>query len=100
MIAAANKKQVRVSADETVGLSVTVPVTQLDLVRGRLAANHVRFWVDHHATSIDGKPPSRWSTSPGGRPRSRTSPPRHDRLTPETPCPSLTRPSRKPGRHP
>lgn len=57
MTAAATKKPIRVSADETVGPSVTVPVTQLDLVRSLLAANHVRFWVDHHAISIDEKPP-------------------------------------------
>ena len=57
MTDSATKKPIRVSADETVGTSITLPVVQLDRVRDLLVANSVRFWVDHVAVSIDGRPP-------------------------------------------
>ncbi len=56
MTDAVPKQLIRVSTDEAVGPSVTVPVAHLDRVRDLLVANGVRFWVDHLAISIDGRP--------------------------------------------
>jgi hypothetical protein len=56
MTDAATKKPIRVSTDGTTGPYIVVPVDQLGKIRNLLEADRIRFWVDHHAISIDGKP--------------------------------------------
>jgi hypothetical protein len=56
MTDAATKKPIRVSTDGTAGHYITVPADQLDQVRNLLEANRIRFWVDHRAISVDGRP--------------------------------------------
>ena len=56
MIDTTTKKRICVSADGTARAYIMVPTNQLDKVRDLLETNRVRFWVDHNAISIDGKP--------------------------------------------
>lgn len=56
MTDAATKEPIRVSTDGATGPYIVVPADRLEQVRNLLDANRVRFWADHHAISIDGKP--------------------------------------------
>jgi len=46
----------RVSTDGIAGLYIMVPVTQLDAVLAVLDSNHVRYWIDADAISLDNEP--------------------------------------------
>jgi hypothetical protein len=46
----------RVSTDGVAGPYLMVPVTQLDAVLAVLDRNHVRYWVDADAISLDNEP--------------------------------------------
>jgi hypothetical protein len=45
-----------VSTDGIAGLYLMVTVTQLDSVLAVLDSNHVRYWVDADAISLDNEP--------------------------------------------
>lgn len=57
MTDSATNTSIRVSPDENTGPYMVVPTSQLDQIRGLLAANGFRFWVSHNEISVDGKPP-------------------------------------------
>lgn len=56
MIDTTTRKPLYVSIEEDAGPYIMVPVAQLEMVRGLLDANHITYWVDEEAISLDGKP--------------------------------------------
>jgi hypothetical protein len=56
MTDATTKQQLRVSTDGTAGPYIMVPVSQLDEVKALLNRNHIHYWVDENAISLDGGP--------------------------------------------
>jgi hypothetical protein len=50
------KQRLYVSRDGTAGPYITVPLDQLDEVRQLLSQHSIRYWVDEHAISMNGKP--------------------------------------------
>ena len=56
MIDTTTQKPLFVSTGRNAGPYIMMPVKQLDPVRTLLDANHIPYWVDEHAISLDGKP--------------------------------------------
>jgi hypothetical protein len=56
MIDEMTKDRLRISADGIAGPYLMVPLAQLPGVRQRLDRGSIRYWVDGHAISLDGKP--------------------------------------------
>ncbi len=56
MIDEMTRNSLRVSTDGIAGPYLMVPVTQLDAVLAVLDSNHVRYWVDADAISLDNEP--------------------------------------------
>ncbi len=56
MIDSTTQQRMRVSTDGTAGPYIMVPLDQLETVKAILLNNHVSFWVDADAISLDGKP--------------------------------------------
>jgi hypothetical protein len=56
MIDEMTRNTLRVSTDGIAGPYLMVPVTQLDAVLAVLDSNHVRYWVDADAISLDNEP--------------------------------------------
>jgi hypothetical protein len=52
----ATRKPIRVSIDGTAGPYIMVATDQVDQIRKILEDNHIQFWVDHNAVSVDGSP--------------------------------------------
>ncbi len=57
----------RVSTDGIAGPYIMLPMTQLDAVLAVLDSNHVRYWIDADAISLDNEPsakgpPTLWYT--------------------------------------
>ena len=50
------KKRLSVSTDGTAGPYIMAPLDQLDEVRQLLDQHNIRYSVDEHAISLDGKP--------------------------------------------
>jgi hypothetical protein len=50
------RDQLRVATDAIAGPYLMVPMAQLALIRSVLDRHAVRYWVDSHAISLDGKP--------------------------------------------
>lgn len=50
------RNSLRVSTDGIAGPYLMVTVTQLDAVLAVLDSNHVRYWVDADAISLDNEP--------------------------------------------
>ncbi len=49
-------KPLRVSTDGTAGPYIMVPLDQLDDIRRALEENHIRYWVDEDAISLNDSP--------------------------------------------
>jgi hypothetical protein len=56
MIDEMTRNSLRVSTDGIAGPYLMVPVTQFDAVLAVLDSNHVRYWVDADAISLDNEP--------------------------------------------
>ena len=56
MIDEMTRNSLLVSRDGIAGPYLMVPVTQLDAVLAVLDSNHVRYWVDADAISLDDEP--------------------------------------------
>ncbi len=56
MIDEMTQNQLRVSTDGIAGPYLMVPMRQLRRIRELLDCHAVRYWVDSHAISLDGKP--------------------------------------------
>jgi hypothetical protein len=56
MIDEMTKDRLRISTDGVAGPYLMVPLAQLPGVRERLERDSIRYWVDGHAISLDGKP--------------------------------------------
>jgi len=56
MIDEMTRNTLRVSTDGIAGPYLMVTVTQLDAVLAVLDSNHVRYWVDADAISLDNEP--------------------------------------------
>ena len=56
MIDEMTRNTLHVSTDGIAGPYLMVPVTQLDAVLAVLDSNHVRYWVDADAISLDNEP--------------------------------------------
>jgi len=56
MIDEMTRNSLRVSTDGIAGPYIMVPVTELDAVLAVLDSNHVRYWVDADAISLDNEP--------------------------------------------
>jgi hypothetical protein len=56
MIDEMTRNSLRVSTDGIAGPYLMVTVTQLDAVLAVLDSNHVRYWVDADAISLDNEP--------------------------------------------
>ncbi len=56
MIDEMTRNSLRVSTDGIAGPYLMAPVTQLDAVLAVLDSNHVRYWVDADAISLDNEP--------------------------------------------
>ena len=56
MIDEMTRNSLCVSSDGIAGPYLMVPVTQLDAVLAVLDSNHVRYWVDADAISLDNEP--------------------------------------------
>lgn len=50
------QQRLSVSTDGTAGPYITVPVSQLEEVKGLLDARRIRYWVDENAISLNGEP--------------------------------------------
>lgn len=57
MIDSQAQKPVKVSPGGTAGPYIRIPLDQLPRLREKLDQHKVRYWVDSHAISLDGKPP-------------------------------------------
>ncbi len=56
MIDKSTDRPLCVSKEGDAGPYILVPVAQLESVRAILNANHIPYWVDDEAISLDGKP--------------------------------------------
>jgi len=56
MTDATTQERLRVSTDGTAGPYIMVPVSQLDEVKTLFNHEHIRYWVDENAISLNGKP--------------------------------------------
>jgi len=56
MIDELTRNSLRVPTDDIAGPYLMVTVTQLDAVLAVLDSNHVRYWVDADAISLDNEP--------------------------------------------
>ncbi len=52
----ATRQPIRVS-DSLAGPYIRLPVASLEKVRKLLLENNIPHWVEHHAISVDGRPP-------------------------------------------
>jgi hypothetical protein len=51
------RQPIRVSTDGTSGPYIQLSVASLEKVRRLLVEHDIPHWVDHHAISVDGRPP-------------------------------------------
>ncbi len=56
MIDALTQNRLRVSTDGIAGPYLMLPLGQLPRIRELLDRHAIRYWVDSHAISLDGKP--------------------------------------------
>src|SRR5436309_1965978 len=56
MIDSTNQERLIVCADGDAGAYLMVPLDQLEAVKALLRGNHISFWVDADAISVNGKP--------------------------------------------
>jgi hypothetical protein len=56
MIDEMTQNRLRVSSDGVAGPYLMIPISQLRRVRELLDCHAIRYWVDSHAISLDGKP--------------------------------------------